>query len=98
MHIQKLHTFVALIYPVKEFDTVNHDLIIDIVEQYESPRMIWCSITKMYIDLEVVLKLGEIGTRIEHKMGVRQGDCMETLLYILLVIELYKTMEVECII
>ena len=80
----------AFVDIVKELDTVNHDLIMDILEHYVAPPKLRSSIARMYTDLKVVLKIGKLKTYIEQTVGMRQGNCMYPVLLIFQVMDFYK--------
>ena len=69
-HNHNIPTYEEFFDIVKVFDTVNHDLLIDILERYGAPPKPCSSITRMYTDLKVVLKIGKL----KHP-SIRQWEC-----------------------
>ncbi len=52
-------TYVAFVDLVKAYDTANHELLLQILEQYGAPPKFVAAIERMYKDLVVVLKIGK---------------------------------------
>ena len=75
-HNHDLPTYVAFLDLVKTFDTVDHTLMLHILKKYGAPPKLRSSITTMYQDLKVVLKIGKTKETTSQTVGVRQGDCM----------------------
>ena len=96
-HNQNLQSYAAFFDLVKAFDTVNHDMMLKILERYGAPPKLRSAISKMYQDLEVVLKIGKIEEKTSQTLGVRQGDCMAPVLFLFMVMEFSKTLEKEWI-
>ena len=44
---------------VKAFDTINHVMMLKILERYGAPPKLRSAISRMYQDLKVVLKIGK---------------------------------------
>ena len=64
-HNHNLISYVAFIELVKAFDTVNHVMMLNILERYGAPPKLQSAISRMYQDLKVILKIGTI----EEKMS-----------------------------
>ena len=77
----------------KEFDTVDHCLMIQILKKYGPPPKLSSSITTMYQDLKVVLKIGKTKETMSQTVGVRQGDCMAPVLFLFMVMAFAETLE-----
>ena len=58
-HNHNLPTYVPFVDLVKAFDTVDHNLILQILKKYGAPPKLLSSIARMYQDLKVVLKIGK---------------------------------------
>ena len=52
--------YAAFVDLVKAFGTVNHDMILKILERYVAPTKLRSAISRMYQDLKVFLKMGKI--------------------------------------
>ena len=96
-HNHNLPSYVAFVYLVKAFDTVNHVIMLKILERYGAPPKLRSTISRMYQDLKVVLKIGKIEEKMSQTVGVRQGNCMDPVLFLFLVMEFAETLETEWI-
>ena len=54
---QNLLSYVASVYLVKAFDTVNHDMMLKILERFGAPPKLRSAISRMYQDLKIVLRI-----------------------------------------
>ena len=96
-HNINLLCYVAFVDLVKAFDTVNQILMLKILEQYDAPPKLRSAISIMYQDLKVVLKIGKIEEKMSQTVGVRQGDCMEPVMFLFMVMAFAETLEREWI-
>ena len=85
LHNHNLPSYAAFVDLVKAFDTVNHDMMLKILERYGAPPKLRSAISRMYQDLKMVLKIGKIEEKMSQKVGVRKGDCMAPILFLFLV-------------
>ncbi len=90
-----LPLFVAFVDLVKAYDTVNHDLLLHILEKYGAPPKFVASIHTMYTNLFVVLKIEKDFQEILQSVGVRQGNNIAPVLFLFLVSAAAKTLEVK---
>jgi hypothetical protein len=82
--MQKNHNLpshVAFIDLVKAYDTVNHNLLLDILERYGTPPRFVSAIERTYQDLVVVLKIEREVVEMLQMVGVQQGDNMAPMLF-----------------
>ena len=79
----------------KEFDTLDHTLMLKILKKYGAPPKLHSSITRMYQDLKVVLKIGKTKETMSHNVGVRQVDCMAPVLLLFMVMAFAEKLEKE---
>ena len=56
-HNQNLPSYVAFVDLVNVFDTVNHDLMLNILERYGAPLKLRSVIYRMYWELNIVLNV-----------------------------------------
>ncbi|EJK77891.1 hypothetical protein THAOC_00245, partial [Thalassiosira oceanica] len=78
------HTQIAFVDLVKALDTADHKLLIEILSRYGAPPHLCKVIEQMYTDLTVVLKIDKSVEEILQEDGVRQGDNMAPVLFLLL--------------
>ena len=94
-HNHDLPTYVAFMDLVKAFDTVDHTLMLQILKKYCASPKLRSSITRMYQELKVVLKIGKTKETMSQNVGVRQGDCMAPVLLLFMVMAFAETLEKE---
>ena len=94
-HNHDLPTYVAFVDLIKEFDTVDHTLMLHILKKYGAPPKLRSSIARMYQDLKVVLKIGKTKEKMSQTVSVRQGDCTEPVLFLFMVMAFAETLEKE---
>ena len=87
----------AFVDLVQAFDTVNHVMMLKLLERYNAPPKLRSSIARMYQDLKVVLKIGKIEEKMSQTVGVIQGDCMAPFLFLFMVMVFAETLETEWI-
>ena len=80
---------------VKDFETPNHALIIAILGKYGSPPRLYSEIKRMYKKSMVNIIIGKVEKSIDFKVGVKQGDSMYPVLFLLLMMAFTKTLEDE---
>ena len=73
-HNHNLPSYAAFVDLVKAFDTVNNYMMLKILERYGTPPKLHYVIYRMYQDLKIVLKIGNIEEKIIQTAGLRQGD------------------------
>ena len=84
-HNHNLPSYAEFVDLVKAFETVNHGMMLKILERYGAPPKLRSAISRMYQDLKVVLKIGKIEEKMSQTVGVRQGDCMALVLFLFMV-------------
>ncbi len=85
-------TFVDL---VKAYDTVNHALMLDILERYSAPPQFVSAIKHIYQDLVVVYKIEKEVVKLPQTVGVCQGNNMAPVLFLFLISVFAETLETE---
>ena len=92
-HNHYLPTYVAFVDLVKEFDTVDHTLMLQILKKCGAHPKLHSYIATMYQDLKVVLKIGKTKETMGQTVGVRQGDCTDPVLFLFVVMDFAETLE-----
>ena len=96
-HNHNLPCYVEFVDILKAFDTVNHVMMLNILEWYGAPLKLRSAISRMYQDLKVVLKIGKIEEDMSQTVGIIQCDCMAPVLFLFMVMAFAKTLEKEWI-
>jgi hypothetical protein len=90
-----LPSYVAFVNLVKAYDTANHNLLLDLLDQYGAlPRFV-SAIERIYQDLLVVLKIEKEVIELTQSVGVRQGDNMAPALFLFLMSAFAEKLETE---
>ena len=96
-HNNNLPSYVVFVDLVKAFDTFNHDMMLKILERFGAPPKLRSSISRMYWNLKIVLKIGEVEEKMGQKVGVIKGDCITPVLLLSMVMKFAETLEKEWI-
>ena len=75
-------TWALFVNLVKAFDTVNHELLFKLLEQYGVPKDVASMMKRMYESMFVKLKVGKEERCIPYSVGVQQGHNMAPLLFL----------------
>ena len=94
-HNHNLPSYVTFFDLVKVFDTVNHKMMLQILERYGAPPKLRSAISRMYKDLKIVLKIWKVEEKMNQTVGVRQGECMAPVLFLFMVMTFAETLEKE---
>lgn len=95
-HLRRQHnleTYVIFADLVKAFDTSNHNLIINIIKKLGGPPNFCNAIERLYTDLVVTLKIGKETSDIFQSVGVRQGDNLSPVIFLLIMTAFSETLE-----
>ena len=92
-HNHNLPSYAAFDDLVKAFDTVNHDMMLKILEWYGALPKLRSAISRMYQDLKFVLKIGKTEEKMSQTVGVMQGDCTAPVLFLFMVMTFAETLE-----
>ena len=87
-----LTTFVAFVDLVKAFNTVDHKLLMKVLERYEAPPKLKSAISQMYTDLKIVLKIGKVKAEMNQTVGMRQWYCMAPVLFLFMMMAFAETL------
>jgi hypothetical protein len=80
---------------VKVFDTMNHDLLCQILLRYGLPPVLVQNIKKRYNNCTVKIKVGEEFTEIDYTTGVHKGDNMSPVLFLFVMQTFLETLQFE---
>ena len=90
-----LETFALFVDLVKAFDTIQHTLLLQVLEKYGIPPSLKAVIKKMYKNCQVEIKSGKISTKIDYTTGVYQGDNMSPVLFLFVMLTFLDTIEIN---
>ena len=82
----------AFVDLVKAFDTVDHKLMMKVLERYGEPPKLKSAIARMYTDLKIMLKLGKVKAEMNQTVGVIQGYCMAPVLFLFMIMAFAETL------
>ena len=98
LHLRRQHklpTFVAFVDFVKAYNAANHQLLIEILEQYGVPPKLCDAVRRMYQNLKVLIKIGKEEAEIPQTIGVRQGDNLSPVLFLFLMSTFAEALEID---
>ena len=98
VHLRRQHnqeTYVVFADLVKAFDTSNHELIINILKKFGAPTKFCNTIERLYSNLSVSLKIGKESAVIPQTIGVRQGDNLSPVIFLLLMTAFAEILEAK---
>jgi hypothetical protein len=79
----------------KAFDTVRHELLFKLLEIYGIPESMIDVIQRLYKNVTLKLSSGSVKDTISYSVGVKQGDAMAPVLFIILMQAMAETLEDE---
>ena len=85
--------YVLFVDLMKAFDSVNREMLWQILAKYGIPVPLVDVIEKMYADIEVTTSVGKAKTTFPSTSGVKQGDNLAPLLFLFVVQAATETME-----
>ena len=96
--IQTLHehdqqVYVLFVDLVKAFDSVNRELLWKILAVYGVPEKTIEVLKKLHTNITYQFKVGKILTKIEGNVGVKQGDNLGPILFIIMVNAVAKSLK-----
>ena len=75
-------TYVLYVDIVKAFDSVNREMLWEILSKYGLPDSIIAVIKKMYTNIQIKLKIDDAEAEFTSTSGVKQGDNLAPILFI----------------
>ena len=79
----------------KAFDTVRHELLFKLLETYGIPEAMIDVIRRLYQNVTLKLSSGNAKDTIPYSVGVKQGDAMAPVLFIVLMQAMAETLKSE---
>jgi hypothetical protein len=79
----------------KAFDTVRHELLFELLEIYGIPEDMIDVIRRLYENVKLKLNSGSGKSTIPYSVGVKQGDVMAPVLFIVLMQAMAETLKDE---
>jgi hypothetical protein len=79
----------------KAFDTIRHELLFELLEINGIPEDMIDVIRRLYENIELKLNSGSAKSTIPYSVGVKQGDVMAPVLFIVLMQAMAETLEDE---
>ena len=68
-------------------------MMLKILDHYGASPKLRSAISRMYQDLKIILKIGNIEEKMSQTLGVRQDDCMAPVLFLFMVMTFAETLE-----
>lgn len=65
------------------FDTVHHKVLLKLLNKFGIPKHIIQVIERLYNEFKIGIKLGKKKEMIEYTMGVKQGDNLAPIFFII---------------
>jgi hypothetical protein len=94
-HQHDLESSVVFADLVKAFDTSNHALILAILKKFGAPPKFCSAIERLYSNLTVILKIGKEKAEINQGVGVRQGDNLSPVIFLLIMAAFSEILEAK---
>jgi hypothetical protein len=88
-----LPTWALFVDLVKAFDTVNHELLFQLLARYGVPANLVNAVRRMYNNVRVKLQVGKEKMFVPYTIGVQQGDNMAPVLFVFLMQAFAETLE-----
>jgi hypothetical protein len=85
-------TWVLFIDLVKAFDTIDRELLFEILSKFGIPQSMIYVIRRLYTDMEIKISVGTEKGSVKNSMGVKQGDAMAAVLFILVMQAMTETL------
>jgi exonuclease III len=85
-------TWVLFVNLVKAFDTIDRELLFEILAKFGIPQSMIYVIRRLYADTEIKISVGTEKGSIKNTMGVKQGDAMAAVLFILVMQAMAETL------
>jgi hypothetical protein len=88
-----LEMFVLFVDLIKAYNTVNHELLFQILLKYGILKELVNAVKRMYRDCKLQVNIGKEKRHIDYKTGVQQCDKSAPTLFIFLMLAVSETLE-----
>ena len=78
---------------VKAYDTVNRELLWKILKKYGIPENVIIMLNKLYNNTTIFLNIDEVKTSFKATCGVKQGDNLAPILFVIFLNAVTETLE-----
>ena len=68
---------------IKAFDSIHHSLLFLLLKQFGIPDRVIKVIKNLYNDFKIEIKVGDVSKLIDYRTGVKQGDNLAPILFII---------------
>ena len=85
-----LNTWVVFVYLVKAFDTIHHELMFKLLGKFGIPKYLITVIEKLYHEFKIEIKVGKCKEKIDYQTGVKHGDNLAPILFIIVMQFIYE--------
>ena len=75
--------WVVFIDLVKAYDTIHHKVLLKLLNKFGIPKHIIQVIERLYNEFKIGIKVGKKKEMIEYTMGVKQGDNLAPIFFII---------------
>ena len=78
---------------IKVFDSMNHDLLFKHLEKFGIPDRVIMVFKNLYKQFKIMLTVGKCVTFVDYSTGVKQGDNLAPILFIIVMQFLTELLE-----
>ncbi len=90
-----LKSFAIFVYLVKAFDTIQHTLLLQLLEKYGKHPSLKAVVVKMYKNCQVKITCGKTSSIIDYTAGVYQGDNIYRIFFLFIMHSFLDTLELK---
>ena len=88
-----MYTWVVFVDLVKAFDTIHHELMFKLLGKFGIPKYLIRVIEKLYHEFKIKIKVGKCEEKIDYQTGMKQGDNLAPILFIIVMQFMYELVE-----
>jgi hypothetical protein len=92
-HLHDKETCILFVDLAKAYDTVNHNLLLNILEKYGIPNKLVDVLRRMYVDCEIEISVGKGKKLIDYLTGIQQGDNVSPVLFLFLMLAVSQALK-----